>query len=92
MEGGLEEDLEVPAAEVLSLCQRTHCLVGNASELVSQERCTKILDAIDPSWAKYGSESFPKAGKSLFGDDFKSTLADRVEERCGLVKSSSSDI
>ena len=39
LEGGADEDLETPvsAAEVLSLCQRKICLVGNASELISQE-------------------------------------------------------
>ena len=39
----------VPATEVLSLVQHTLCLVGNSSELVSQIRRSKILEAGDPS-------------------------------------------
>ena len=88
LEEGLEgdQDLLVPATEVLALCQRTLCLVGNAAEMVSQERRAKILDTVDPSWAKFGTESFPDTGKFLFGDDFKSSLADRVEKDSALSK------
>lgn len=57
--------MPVPAAEVLSLCQRTICLVGNASELISQERRTKVLDTVDTAWSKYGAEDYPKAGTNL---------------------------
>ena len=88
LEEGLEgdQDLMVPATEVLALCQRTLCLVGNAAEMVSQERRAKILDTVDPSWAKFGTESFPDTGKFLFGDDFKSSLAERVEKDSALSK------
>ena len=42
---GLETnpDMLVPAAEVLDLIQRTLCLVGNASEYISQTRRGRIL-------------------------------------------------
>ena len=88
LESGMDEDPEmsVPAAEVLSLCQRTFCLVGNASELISRERRSSILGSIDPSWAKYGTDSYLRSGKSLFGDDFKSALADKVEGDTALSK------
>ena len=74
----------VPAAEVLSLCQRTLCLVGNASERISRERRSKILGAIDPAWDKYGSDCYSKAGKTLFGEDLKSALVDKVEKDTAL--------
>ena len=64
---------------MLSLCQRTLCLI-------SQERRSSILGSIDPSWAKYGTDPYPKSGRSLFGDDFKSALADKVEGDTALSK------
>ena len=76
----------VPAAEVLRLCQRTLCLVGNASERISRERRSKILGAIDPAWDKYGSDCYPKAWKTLFGEDLKSALVDKVEKDTALSK------
>ena len=88
IESGINEDtdMSVPAEEVLTICQRTLCLIGNASELISQERRSKILESIDPAWTKYAQDSFPKAGKTLFGDDFKSALVDRVEKDTALSK------
>ena len=88
IEGGIDEDPEmsVPAVEVLSLCQRTICLVGNASELISQERRSKVLEAVDTSWSRYGTEQYPDAGKMLFGESFKTTLTERVEKDTALAK------
>ena len=88
LEGGLDEDPEmsVPAVEVLSLCQRTLCLIGNSSEVISQERRSKILETVDPSWAKYGADNSTEAKKTLFGDDFRSALADKVEKDTALSK------
>ena len=74
------QDLLVPATEVLALCQRTLHVVNDAAEMVSQEWHPKILDTMDPSWEKFGTKSFPNTGKFLFGNDFKSFLADRVEK------------
>ena len=88
IEGGIDEDPEmsVPAVEVLSLCQRTICLVGNASELISQERRSKVLEAIDTTWSKYGAKQYPEAGKMLFGEGFKATLTEKVEKDTALAK------
>ena len=60
---GLEEDPEmlVPGAEVLSLIQCTICLIGNASKLTSQVHRVKILEAVNQSWGKFGSDNFPSA-------------------------------
>ena len=60
LESGLGEDpgIHIPAEEVLSICQRTICLVGNASELIARERRTRILEAMDHAWVKYGSDPY----------------------------------
>ena len=75
-----DPDLMVPAVEVLALIQRTICLLGNASELISQTRRAKILEVVDPSWSKYGAEEFPSALNSLFGEEFQESLSKRVEK------------
>ncbi len=87
-DGGLkdEPDLLVPGAEVMSLVQRTLCMLGNASELISQTRRSKILEAVDPSWGKYGSDEFPSAKETLFGENFQSALTKRVEKDVALSK------
>ena len=46
-------DLVVPVSQVLILIQHTICLVGNASEIISQVRHSKILELCNSSWAKY---------------------------------------
>ena len=46
----------VPGSEVLTLIQCTLCMIGNASELISQTRWSKTLDKIDPSWSKFGGD------------------------------------
>lgn len=88
VEEGLEEDLSmvVKASEVLSLVQCTLCLVGNASELISQTRHSKILEAIEPSWAKYGSDAFPSASGTLFGEDFQESLTKNMEKDGAISK------
>ena len=70
----------VPGAEVVSLIQHTTCLIGNATELTSQMRQVKILEAVDPSWGKVASDDFPSAQDTLFGEDFQSSLTKRVEQ------------
>lgn len=60
--------------------------MGNASELISQERRSKILEAVDSSWSKYGADHFPKARNTLFGDEFKATLTEKVEKDAALSK------
>ena len=88
VDGGLGQDpgLMVPAKEVLSLVQHTLCLVGNSSELVSQIRRSKILEAGDPSWVKYGTDDFPSAKATLFGEEFQANLIKSVEKDSALSK------
>lgn len=88
LEAGVKEDpgIAVPATEVLSLIQRTICLVGNASELTSQLRREKILGAIDQSWTKFSSEEFPGARNTLFGAEFQTKLTGMVEKDTALAK------
>ena len=88
VDGGLEQDpgLMVPATEVLSLVQHTLCLVGNSSELVSQIRRSKILGAGYPSWAKYGTDDFPSAKATLFGEEFQANLTNSVKKDSALSK------
>ena len=75
----------VPAREVLAVIQHSLCLVGNASEGISQTRRTKILEAINKSWGKYGADKF-KSSDTLFGKEFQSSLTDRVEKDVALSK------
>lgn len=70
----------------MSLIQRTLCLLGNLSELISQTRRSKILEAVDSSWGRYRTEQFPSAKDTLFGDEFQSTLTKRVEKDTALSK------
>ena len=88
LDAGLETnpDMLVPAAEVLDLIQRTLCLVGNASEYISQTRRARILAAIDPAWSKFGSDDFSKAKDALFGEEFQSKLTSKVEKETALAK------
>ena len=88
MDAGLEADpgKVVPGTEVLTMLQRTLCLVGNAAELISQTRRSKILELVDPSWSKFATEISLPGSDSLFGDDFQSTLKDRVEKDASLSK------
>ena len=88
LEAGLPENpqMTVPAEEVTTLIQCTLCMIGNASELVSQTRRSKILETIDPSWSKFGEDPFPTAHDTLFGDAFQSSLTTRVEKDTALSK------
>lgn len=43
------EKILVPATEVLGMIQHTLCLVGNATEYISQTRGINTIEAIDPS-------------------------------------------
>ena len=81
-----DPDLLVPAVEVLAVVQRTLCLLGNASELISQTRHTKILEAVDPSWSRYGTDEFPYASSTLFGEEFQETLSKKVVKNTALSK------
>ena len=88
LDAGLEEDpqMVVPGSEVLTLIQCTLCMIGNASELISQTRRSKILDAIDPSWSKFGEDSYASVHNTLFGESFQSSLTTMVEKDTALSK------
>ena len=87
LDEGLEENAEmmIPAREVLALIQRSLCRVGKDSECVSQTRRTTILEAIDKSWGKFGTNEYG-SGVILFGKEFQSSLTDRVEKDVALSK------
>ena len=76
----------VPASEVLTLIQCSLCMIGNASELVSQTRQPKILDTIDHSWSKFGEGDFPSVKDTLFGEEFQASLTTKVEKDNALSK------
>ena len=76
----------VPATEVLAMIQRTLCFIGNASEQISQARRAKILEAIDPAWKKFSDDAFPSAKGTLSGEQFQSSLKDRVEKDSAISK------
>ena len=84
---GIEDDPEmvVTGSEVLALLQRPLCMIGNASELI-YPRLSKILEAVDRSWSKFGSDDFPSAQDTLFGEDFQSSLTNKVEKDTALSK------
>lgn len=86
-EAGMDEDPEmlVPAAEVMQLVQRTLCLVGNASEFISQTRRSHILGAIAQSWCKFASDHF-SVKDTLFGEEFQSKLSGKVKKETALAK------
>ena len=87
LEAGVETnpELNVPATEVLDIIQRTLCLIGNSSELISQKRRANILAAVDPSWSKFATEKYPDK-EMLFGESFQSKLTGRVERETALAK------
>ena len=84
----MEDDLsiELPAAQVLTLIQCTLCMVGNASELVSQTRRAKILEVADKSWAKFAEAENPPSEGALFGEQFRSLISKKVEANNSLSK------
>ena len=73
----------VPASQVVAMIQRTLCLLGNASKLISQTRRSKILEVIDKSWGKFGTEKFQA---TLFGEEIQTNLPTKVEKDVALSK------
>ena len=88
LENGLENDQEmrVPAIEVLTLIQCTLCMVGNASKQISQIRRARILEAVDKSWSKFAETEVSPDNGFLFGENFRSRLTKDVEEDSSLAK------
>ena len=87
LESGVETNpgFSIPAIEVLDIIQRTICLVGNSSELISQRLRANILATIDPSWSKFGTDKYTDK-EMLFGESFQSKLTSRVEKETALAK------
>ena len=75
----------LPAREVLALMQRSLCLIGNASEFISQTRRARILEAIEPTWRKFAYDEF-QSNDTLFGKDFQSSLTSKVETEVALSR------
>ena len=88
LENGLENDQEmrVPAIEVLTLIQCTLCMVGNASKQISQIRRARILEAVDKSWSKFAETEVSPDNGFLCGENFRSRLTKDVEEDSSLAK------
>ena len=88
LESGADKDPDmlVPVTDVISTIQRTICLIGNASEFISQIRHTRILEKLDASWSKYGQEDFSDSKDTSFGENFQQTLASKVEKEAILAK------
>ena len=72
--------------DVLNIVQRSLVLLGNANELVSQLRRSKILQLIDKSLEKYGREPRCDSGEFLFGSEFTSYLKNQVETDTSLAQ------
>lgn len=87
LETGLERDtsMVLPTTQVLAVIQRSLCLIGNASEFLSQTRRAKILEAIEPTWGRYVADDF-KTEDTLFRKAFQASLASRVETEAALSK------
>ena len=56
------------------------------AELISQTRRSKILDAIDPSWSKFGEDSYTSVHDTLFRESFQPSLTTKVEKDNALSK------
>ena len=54
--------------------------------LISQTRQSKVLETVDRSWSKFGSDDFPSAKDTQFGEDFQSSLMSKVEKHTALSK------
>lgn len=76
----MEEDtsMTVPATDVLEMIQRSLCLIGNASEFISQARRSKVLEAIKPSHGAHMPEG-NRTNDTLFGKVFQASLTSKVE-------------
>lgn len=88
-EAGCEPaEILLPADQIISLIQRVICMVGNASEYISQARRAKILTCIDQLWTKFVSDPMASgsSGGNLFGQQFQSSLMDLVDKEVALSK------
>ena len=79
-------DVTVNVHDVLNIIQRTIVLLGNANEMLSQLRRSKILAAVDTSLVKYGQKPQPESGELLFGSEFTKYLRGEVETDSSLAE------
>ena len=68
------------------MIQCTICLIGIASEFISQIRRTRILAKLDAFWSNSGQENFSDFKDNLFRGKFQQTLASKVEKEAVLAK------
>ena len=81
-----DADATVNVHDVLNIIQRTMVLLGNANEMLSQLRRSKILAAVDTSLVKYGQKPQPESGEFLFGSEFTKYLRGEVETDSSLAE------
>ena len=88
IDNGLLSDpnVTVNVHDVLNVVQHTIVLLGNANELFSQFRHSKILAAVDTSLVKYAQKPQPESGEFLFGLEFTKYLKDEVETDSSLAE------
>jgi len=82
----MDTDMLVLVSELITMIQQTVCLIGNASEVISQTRRATILETLDASWSKYEQEDFLDSKECLFGKAFQQTLTSKVEKESALAK------
>lgn len=76
--------------EILSMIEKSLCLLGNASNSVSVLRRSKILYAINPNKISLAESAYPNAGSLLFGSDINKLAADSADIARNLQKNLSS--
>ena len=78
-------DSQVPAGEVVTIIRHTLTLIGNASNYVSQIRCTALIQSISKSRPKLGSfvkeickEDLVTTGSKLLGPEVRKKITGRA--------------
>jgi len=82
----LSEGSTITVQDALDVVQRTLVLMGNANVLLTEARRNGILQSVDKSLVKYGSDCAASSGEYLFGKDFTSSLKQEVENDKSLSK------
>ena len=88
IDNGLLGDPEatINVHDVLNIIQRSLVLLGNANEMISQLRRSRLLQLVDKSLQKYAQEPRPDSGECLFGVDFTKHLKGQVETDTSLAQ------
>jgi len=82
----LSEGSTITVQDALDVVQRMLVLMGNANVLLTEARRNGILQSVDKSLVKYGSDCAAPSGEYLFGKDFASSLKQEVENDKSLSK------